>query len=65
MLALTTAGGDRAVLRLMTNEPWRTHGAELTTREHETQLMLADTGVPAPARSRSTPTAREPGRPPT
>ena len=48
MLALTTAGGDRAVLRLMTNEPWRTHGAELTTREHETQLMLADTDVPAP-----------------
>jgi aminoglycoside phosphotransferase (APT) family kinase protein len=48
MLALTTARGDRAVLRLMTNEPWRTHGAELTTREHETQLLLADTEVPAP-----------------
>jgi aminoglycoside phosphotransferase (APT) family kinase protein len=48
MLALTTDRGDRAVLRLMTNEPWRTHGAGLTTREHETQLMLADTGVPAP-----------------
>ena len=48
MLALTTADGSRAVLRLMTNEPWRTHGAELTTREHETQLMLADTGVAAP-----------------
>jgi aminoglycoside phosphotransferase (APT) family kinase protein len=48
MLALTTADGDRAVLRLMTNEPWRTHGAELTTREHETQLMLADTAIPAP-----------------
>jgi len=48
MLALTTASGDRAVLRLMTNEPWRTHGAELTRREHETQLMLAGTDVPAP-----------------
>jgi aminoglycoside phosphotransferase (APT) family kinase protein len=48
MLALTTVRGDRAVLRLMTNEPWRTHGAELTTREHETQVMLADTDVPAP-----------------
>ena len=48
MLALTTAGGGRAVLRLMTNEPWRTHGTELTTREHETQLLLADTGIPAP-----------------
>ncbi len=48
MLALTTASGDRAVLRLMTNEPWRTHGAALVTREHETQLMLAGTEVPAP-----------------
>ena len=48
MLTLTTARGDRAVLRLMTNEPWRTHGAELTTREHETQLFLAETDVPAP-----------------
>jgi aminoglycoside phosphotransferase (APT) family kinase protein len=48
MLALTTGSGERAVLRLMTNEPWRTHGAALTTREHETQLMLADTDVPAP-----------------
>jgi aminoglycoside phosphotransferase (APT) family kinase protein len=48
MLALTTAAGDQAVLRLMTNEPWRTHGAELTSREHETQLMLAATAIPAP-----------------
>ena len=48
MLALTTARGERAVLRLMTKEPWRTHGAELTTREHETQLLLAGTDVPAP-----------------
>jgi aminoglycoside phosphotransferase (APT) family kinase protein len=48
MLVLTTASGDRAVLRLMTNEPWRAHGAAMTTRERETQLMLADTGVPAP-----------------
>jgi aminoglycoside phosphotransferase (APT) family kinase protein len=48
MLALTTESGERAVLRLMTNEPWRTHGAELTTREHQTQRMLADTGIPAP-----------------
>jgi aminoglycoside phosphotransferase (APT) family kinase protein len=48
MLALTTASGDRAVLRLMTNEPWRTYGAELTTRERATLVMLADTDVPAP-----------------
>jgi aminoglycoside phosphotransferase (APT) family kinase protein len=47
-LALTAASGDRAVLRLMTNEPWRTHGARMTARERETQLMLADTDVPAP-----------------
>ena len=32
----------------MTNEPWRTHGAELTTREHETQLLLTGTTIPAP-----------------
>ena len=48
MLALSAASGERAVLRLMTNEPWRTHGAELTTREHETQLLLAATSIPAP-----------------
>ncbi len=48
MLKLTDESGAQSVLRLMTNEPWRTHGAELTTREHETQLMLADTDVPAP-----------------
>ncbi len=48
MLALTTADGDEVVLRLVTNEPWRTHGAELVTREHETQVMLAQTEIPAP-----------------
>jgi Ser/Thr protein kinase RdoA (MazF antagonist) len=48
MLALTTEDGRRAMLRLMTNEPWRTHGAELTTREHETQLLMEDSPVPAP-----------------
>ena len=64
MLALTTADGERAVLRLMTNEPWRTHGTELTTREHETQLLLANTAHPGAAtRSPWTPTARTPVRP--
>ena len=48
MLALCHVDGSESVLRLMTNEPWRTHGAELTTREHEAQLFLAGTGVPAP-----------------
>ena len=48
MLRVTDESGAQSVLRLMTNEPWRTHGSELTTREHETQLMLAGTDVPAP-----------------
>ena len=48
MLAVTPAAGERAVLRLVTREPWRTHGAALTTREHEVQAMLAATAVPAP-----------------
>ena len=48
MLALRHADGTESVLRLMINEPWRTHGAELTTRERDTQLFLAGTDVPAP-----------------
>lgn len=48
MLALTTRDGSRAVLRLMDREPWRTHGAGLTTRESEIQVLLAETTVPAP-----------------
>jgi len=52
MLALTTESDDELVLRLMTREPWRTHGHALTTRECEIQQMLASTPVPAP-RSRA------------
>ncbi len=48
MLALTPCHGEAVVLRLMTVEPWRTHGAELTTRERDTQQLLAGTPVPAP-----------------
>ncbi len=48
MLRLTDTSGGHSVLRLMDKEPWRTHGEGLTTREHETQLMLAGTDVPAP-----------------
>ncbi len=48
MLRLVPADGPDAVLRLMTEEPWRTHGAGLTTREAEVQTMLADGDVPAP-----------------
>jgi aminoglycoside phosphotransferase (APT) family kinase protein len=49
MLALSHRGGDRSVLRLMTNEPWRTHGAALTRRERAAQVELAATAVPAPS----------------
>ena len=48
MLALRDDSGGETVLRLMTNEPWRAHGAELTTRERAAQVFLADTAVPAP-----------------
>ena len=48
MLALSDATGRHSVLRLMTNEPWRTHGAELTRRERAAQQVLDSTAVPAP-----------------
>lgn len=48
MLRLAHATGGDTVLRLMTEHPWVRHGAELTTREAETQAALADTPVPAP-----------------
>ena len=48
MLALRDDRGGRAVLRLITREPWRTHGAALSTRESEVPRMLAGTDVPAP-----------------
>ena len=48
MLSLASESGDGFVLRLMTREPWRTHGEALTTREREIQRMLAGTSVPAP-----------------
>ncbi|WP_083707280.1 phosphotransferase family protein [Intrasporangium flavum] len=48
MLELSDASGRGHVLRLMTNEPWRTHGAELTRRERAAQEAVADTPVPAP-----------------
>jgi len=48
MLDLSDRSVNRAVLRLITREPWRTHGAGLTTRESEVQRMLADGAVPVP-----------------
>ena len=59
MLALRHDDGAESVLRLMTVEPWRTHGAELTTRASgEAQLAMAGTAGPGPdAASPSTPRA--------
>ncbi|MDR7251293.1 Ser/Thr protein kinase RdoA (MazF antagonist) [Nocardioides sp. BE266] len=48
ILRLQHDDGSDTVLRLMTNEPWRTHGAELTTRERDAQRAMAGTPVPAP-----------------
>ena len=48
ILALSHGSGARSVLRLMTNEPWRTHGAALTRRERAAQAELSSTSVPAP-----------------
>lgn len=48
VLRLTSSDGERAVLRLMTKEPWRTHAAALLRRESETQRDLSRTAVPAP-----------------
>lgn len=48
MLCLRTQASQRVVLRLMTREPWRTHGAGLTTRESLVQGMLGATPIPAP-----------------
>jgi aminoglycoside phosphotransferase (APT) family kinase protein len=48
MLRLTDADGDRAVLRLMTREPWRRHAPELLAREAEVQALLAGSAVPVP-----------------
>ncbi len=49
MLRLDDESGRASVLRLMTNEPWRTHGAELTSRESHVQALLSDSPVPAPS----------------
>ncbi len=48
MLRVTADDGERAVLRLMTKEPWRRHGAELVRREATVQKRLETTPIPAP-----------------
>lgn len=66
MLGLRTQASQQVVLRLMTREPWRTHGAGLTTRELLVQEMLGPTPVPAPrSLALSMPTATRVATPPT
>jgi aminoglycoside phosphotransferase (APT) family kinase protein len=48
MVALTDASGQQSVLRLMTKDPWRAHGPDLTRRERAALQELATTSVPAP-----------------
>ncbi len=48
MLRLRSDSPSDVVLRLMTREPWRTHGEGLTTRESQVQQMLASTPLPVP-----------------
>lgn len=48
MLLLEDGVGERAVLRLMSEEPWARHGPELVAREGWAQHELARGGVPAP-----------------
>jgi len=48
LLAISDAAGGRSVLRLVTQEPWRSHGAPLTRRERAAQVELVATDVPAP-----------------
>ncbi|BEL05637.1 hypothetical protein Q0Z83_038280 [Actinoplanes sichuanensis] len=48
MSTLTGDDGDRAVLRLMTKEPWRRHAAGLLAREATVQQQLDGSPIPAP-----------------
>lgn len=48
MLALTADDGERAVLRLMTRQPWRRHAAGLLAREATVQRQLDGSRVPVP-----------------
>jgi aminoglycoside phosphotransferase (APT) family kinase protein len=48
MLGLTADTGEKAVLRLMAKEPWRTYAEGLLGREAAVQRQLAHTEIPAP-----------------
>ena len=61
MLALRDEAGTEAVLRLMTNEPWLTHGVELTTRERTPSWCWPTRASRRRSASVSTPTGPPPG----
>jgi len=63
MLALRDKAGATTVLRLITEEPWRTHGRDLVTRESVMQRTLALTGVPAPLSLATDPDGAATGHP--
>jgi hypothetical protein len=48
MLVLRGPRGAATVLRLMTQQPWRSHGHDLVVREAVMQQTLAATSIPAP-----------------
>ncbi len=49
MMVLRDDRGHDWVLRLMTNEPWRSHGTELVRREHAAFEALDGSGLPLPS----------------
>ncbi|WP_250036713.1 phosphotransferase family protein [Paractinoplanes maris] len=49
MLGLTGEDGQRAVLRLMTRQPWRRHAAGLLAREATVHQQLDGSRIPAPS----------------
>ncbi|EON25140.1 MULTISPECIES: phosphotransferase family protein [Nocardioides] len=63
MLALHDRTGRASVLRLITQEPWRSHGHDLVTRESVTQRTLAATDIPAPLSLATDPTGEATGHP--
>lgn len=48
MYSLTDVAGAGFVLRLMTREPWRTHGPHLVTRESRAVTEVEGSGIPVP-----------------
>lgn len=63
VLRLTAAGGEHAVLRLMTKEPWRRHAHGLLTREAAVQQLLSSSRIRAPRSIALDPTGAEAGVP--